>query len=68
MQVLINESCSLLNHYLNRSRQENTISYSWQPMVNENACPCCSYTLLRHVSLEGISWRCSHCYQDMPVH
>ena len=37
------------------------------PIMNRHTCPCCSYTLLRHIRCGGIYWRCSHCYQEMPV-
>ncbi len=30
-------------------------------------CPCCSYTLLRHVRSNQVYWRCSRCYQAMPL-
>jgi ribosomal protein L37AE/L43A len=35
--------------------------------IGRHTCPCCSYTLLRHINSQGICWRCSHCYQEMPV-
>ncbi len=35
-------------------------------LENRPVCPCCSYHLLRHISLEGIYWYCSHCHQKMP--
>ncbi|PSB00771.1 hypothetical protein C7B64_21820 [Merismopedia glauca CCAP 1448/3] len=38
-----------------------------QSMTNQHSCPCCSYTLLRHIRLSGLYWRCSHCYQEMPA-
>ena len=42
--------------------------YTGQSIPSKYACPCCSYILLRHIGLEGIYWRCSHCYQEMPVY
>ena len=33
----------------------------------QNTCLCCSNTLLRHISLRGMYWRCSSCYQEMPA-
>ncbi len=36
-------------------------------MRGKHTCPCCSYTLLRHLRWGDIYWRCSHCYQEMPV-
>lgn len=38
-----------------------------QSMNSKHTCPCCSYALFRHFSLGKLSWRCSHCYQAMPV-
>ena len=36
-------------------------------MHSEQLCPCCSNTLLRHISDSRIYWRCGYCYQEMPV-
>jgi ribosomal protein L37AE/L43A len=36
-------------------------------MMGRHICPCCSDTLLRHIRWGGIYWRCSYCYQEMPV-
>jgi hypothetical protein len=30
-------------------------------------CLCCSNVLLRHVRSNQVYWRCSHCYQAMPL-
>ncbi|OYE04646.1 hypothetical protein CDG79_12175 [Nostoc sp. 'Peltigera membranacea cyanobiont' 232] len=38
-----------------------------QSMKGKYTCLCCSNTLLRHVSSGGAYWRCSYCYQEMPV-
>jgi len=43
-----------------------TITFG-QSMMNTHTCPCCSSTLLRHVRLGELYWRCSHCHADMPV-
>ncbi len=43
-----------------RIAQDNTAS-------GNHECPCCSYKLLRHISKRGSYWRCSHCYQEMPL-
>lgn len=67
MQFLVNKSFPVLNCDLSRSRQESTVLYYRQPKISNYACPYCSYTLLRHLSLEGIFWRCSHCYQSMQM-
>ncbi len=37
------------------------------PIMSRHTCPCCSYMLLRHIRRGAIYWRCSHCYQEMPV-
>jgi hypothetical protein len=38
-----------------------------QIMISRHTCPCCSHILLRHIRLGKLYWRCSHCYQPMPV-
>ncbi len=38
-----------------------------QGMESRHICLCCSNTLLRHIRLGGLYWRCSHCYEEMPV-
>jgi len=38
-----------------------------QSLTNEHRCPCCSYVLLRHIRLDGVYWRCSHCHEEMPA-
>ncbi len=38
-----------------------------QAMTSRHICPCCCSTLLRHTRAGGIYWRCSSCYQEMPV-
>lgn len=38
-----------------------------QSMSDRHSCLCCSNTLLRHIRIGGIYWRCNHCYQEMPV-
>ncbi len=67
MQVLSNKSRELLTHTITDDSQENTTTYTWNSMWSYHSCPCCSYGLLRHISNGGIYWRCSHCYQKMPV-
>ncbi|WP_016872797.1 hypothetical protein ACF3DV_10395 [Chlorogloeopsis fritschii PCC 9212] len=68
MQVLLNKSLQALTPSLTGRREENTAIYTWHLMRIKHTCPCCSYTLLRHIDLKGIYWRCSHCYQEMPVY
>ncbi|OWY63564.1 hypothetical protein B7486_52390 [cyanobacterium TDX16] len=67
MQVLLNKSLQSLPDYTIGSSRENTAMHTGQSSLNNSACPCCSYILLRHVGLAGIYWRCSHYYQEMPV-
>jgi len=38
-----------------------------QSMNSRQICLCCSNPLLRHIGLGKLYWRCSHCYQSMPV-
>jgi len=30
-------------------------------------CPCCSHTLVQHISKSGTYWFCRHCWQEMPI-
>jgi ribosomal protein L37AE/L43A len=46
---------------------ESKVIRTRHSMMSKHTCPCCSYTLLRHLRLGGLYWRCSHCYQEMPV-
>ncbi|PZO39298.1 MAG: hypothetical protein DCF21_11125 [Leptolyngbya sp.] len=46
----------------------------WEPSLidhnqstNTQRCPCCSHTLLRHIRLNQLYWRCGHCHQAMPT-
>jgi len=68
MQVLLNKSLPSLAHYITENSRENLAVYAGQSRLSKYACPCCSYILLRHIDLAGIYWRCSHCYQEMPVY
>ena len=45
----------------------NTVIDNSIPIMSRHTCPCCSYTLLRHIRRGGIYWHCNHCYQEMPV-
>ncbi len=67
MQALLNRSPQRLARPKTGNSQENTAIYTRHSMISKQTCPCCSYTLLRHVRLGSIHWRCSHCYQEMPV-
>lgn len=47
--------------------QRNVWPTFQQSMMSRHTCICCSNTLLRHARLGEVYWRCSHCYQEMPV-
>jgi ribosomal protein L37AE/L43A len=34
--------------------------------VNNNSCPCCGDTILRHARHGEIYWFCSSCHQEVP--
>jgi hypothetical protein len=38
-----------------------------QSRMIKHPCPCCSDTLLCHMRMGGLYWRCSSCYQEMPI-
>ncbi len=67
MQALLNKSPQRLVHPKTGSSHMNAATYHSNPMISKHTCLCCSYTLLRHIGLRGLYWRCSHCYQEMPV-
>jgi hypothetical protein len=67
MRALFKKTNQLLSHTIIDKNPENITTYTWPSMWSRHNCPCCSYVLLRHVRLSGIYWRCSHCYQEMPV-
>ena len=48
-------------------KSSQVLTYSTTGNSPGNTCLCCSDTLLRHISLRGMYWRCSHCYQEMPA-
>ena len=66
MQVLTRSS-QVLTHPTTGNSQQNTAIGIRQSMISRHTCLCCSDTLLRHIGSGGIYWRCSHCYQEMPV-
>lgn len=68
MQTLLKRSSQALTQPKTGYSQENTAIYTSQSMMSQHTCPCCSYTLLRHIHLAGVYWRCTHCYQEMPVY
>ncbi|WP_190474703.1 MULTISPECIES: hypothetical protein [Oscillatoriales] len=48
-------------------RQPTISTTIGQSTLARYTCLCCSDVLLRHIRLGGIYWRCSSCYQEMPV-
>jgi ribosomal protein L37AE/L43A len=66
MQALLNRPPQRLARP-KTGKKESTAIHSRHSMMSKHTCPCCSYTLLRHLRLGGLYWRCSHCYQEMPV-
>jgi ribosomal protein L37AE/L43A len=67
MQALLNSSLQGLTRPRFVNGYKNTAIDNSNPMMSKHTCPCCSYTLLRHLSLGSLYWRCSHCYQEMPA-
>lgn len=58
----------MLNKALLTSPRKLSISTTIsQSMMSKHFCPNCSDILLRHVRLGELYWRCSYCYQEMPV-
>lgn len=49
------------------SAQKCTSKVTSPAMISRRICPCCCSTLLRHARSGEIYWRCSTCYQEMPV-
>ncbi len=64
---LLNKSLQKLSSSATRISKKDAVIHTKQLMLSNSTCPSCSYTLLRHISLRGIYWRCSHCYQEMPT-
>ena len=63
MKYLFNSRNNLISVY-----SHNHISTEISRFMNsKHICLCCSNALLRHVRSGGIYWRCSYCYQEMPV-
>jgi ribosomal protein L37AE/L43A len=57
----------LVNHISIHSTQKYVSTAVTQAMAGRHTCPCCCSTLLRHMRSGEIYWRCSSCYQEMPV-
>jgi hypothetical protein len=60
---LLHDLVSLSKIKLDRLFLEAPIDRS----ITRQHCPCCSNVLLRHIRPSGIYWRCSHCWQDLPL-
>ena len=48
------------------SRQDTATTFGQSTMI-QHTCPCCCDTLLGHMRLGGLYWRCCSCRQEMPV-
>lgn len=55
------------NNLIYVSTQNHIFTEISQSMKVKYICVCCSNVLLRHASLGRAYWRCSYCYQEMPV-
>ncbi|MUL38204.1 hypothetical protein BWI75_18180 [Gloeocapsopsis sp. AAB1 = 1H9] len=66
MKVLLKSSMQSPLRLLNGGSLRKTSTTSGQ-VKGAHTCPCCSETLLRHLGAGKLFWRCSHCYQEMPV-
>lgn len=67
MAVLTTKSTILRDRLaLEKSWNSSSIGIS-QSMSSRHTCLCCSNLLLRHICSGKLYWRCSHCYQAMPV-
>jgi ribosomal protein L37AE/L43A len=66
MQVLLNRFAQGLTRLKTGDRESKAI-HTRLSMKSKRTCPCCSYTLLRHIRWGGLYWHCSHCKQEMPA-
>jgi ribosomal protein L37AE/L43A len=67
VNVLTTNSTTFLEQLAPDKRKAPDLIAINQSMNSNHTCPYCSYTLFRHFSLGKLYWRCSHCYQAMPV-
>jgi|GEM_PF-2681916 len=67
MQPFLVESSQGLDYKAASNSQESLAAVARHSLIGIYTCPCCSDTLLRHIRLGGIYWRCSHCHQEMLV-
>jgi ribosomal protein L37AE/L43A len=66
MAVLTTDSTTLDRLVPEKNQHSGSIKIA-QSMHSRQICLCCSNPLLRHIGLGKLYWRCSHCYQSMPV-
>jgi len=66
MIVLTTHSTTLDRLIPEKTQHSSSIRIA-QSMNSRHTCLCCSNALLRHIGLGKLYWRCSHCYQSMPV-
>ena len=67
MEVTLTGLVQLRTKIVLSGSQRMTCKTIGQSMMMRNTCLCCSNTLLRHARDREIYWRCSHCYQEMPI-
>ncbi|MBG1270127.1 hypothetical protein F8S12_29015 [Nostoc sp. WHI] len=54
-------------HLITHCSQDHISTETNQSVKDKYTCLCCSNALLRHVRSGVVYWRCSYCYQEMPV-
>jgi ribosomal protein L37AE/L43A len=67
MLALLTSSLALPRGLINGRKLRTINPTTNQSMSARETCLCCSNSLVRHIRLGGIYWRCSHCYQEMPI-
>ncbi|MFB2935876.1 hypothetical protein ACE1B6_11540 [Aerosakkonemataceae cyanobacterium BLCC-F154] len=67
MLALLTTSIALPRDLIDGRQLRSIIPTIDQSMHEHHTCLCCSNILLRHIRIGGIYWRCSHCYQEMPI-
>lgn len=67
MLALLTSSLALPRDLINGRKLRSINPTTKQSMSDRQTCLCCSNPLVRHIRLGGIYWRCSHCYQEMPI-
>jgi ribosomal protein L37AE/L43A len=67
MFVLTMNSTTLCDRLVPEKSQTSSTIKLAQSMSSRHTCLSCSNPLLRHIDSGKLYWRCSHCYQAMPV-